>query len=139
MIASWPVTSPSRTVTQDLIDALVELGGYPHPLFHPTPEERAGGRSAPLMGQGVLLLAGGLAEQTGALDDVIALVGLTDVSFRHMVCAGTSVHLVMDLRTTTTTSSGKRRSEYRWTVVDDDGSVVLEATALMLRAPEEAP
>lgn len=136
MIA-WPVTSPSRPITQDLIDTLVRVGGYPHPLFHPTPEDRAAGRAAPLMGQGVLLLAGGLAEQTGALDDVIALVGLGDVSFRHMVRAGTSVHLVMDLRSTTTTSSGKRRSEYLWTVVDGDGTVVLEATAVMLRTPKE--
>lgn len=136
----WPVTSPSRTITQELIDTLVELGGYPHPLFHPTAEERAAGRGAPLMGQGVLLLAGGLAEQSGALDDAIALVGLTDVSFRAMVRAGTAVHLVLDLLATTTTASGKRRSEYRWTVVGDDGAVVLEATAVLLRTPEkEAP
>ena len=136
-MTAWPVTSPSRAITQDLVDTLVRLGGYPHPLFHPTPEERAAGRAAPLMGQGVLLLAGGLAEQTGALDDAIALVGLREVTFRSMVRAGTSVRLVMDLLTTTTTSSGKRRSEYLWTVVDDDGTVVLEATAVLLRTPEE--
>lgn len=137
MSPSWPVTSPPQEVTQDLIDTLVLLGGYPHPLFHPTPEQQADGVSAPLMGQGVLLLAGGLAEQTGELGDVIALVGLSDVRFRAMVRAGARLRLVMDLIGTSAAPSGKRRSEYRWTVLDDHDSVVLEATAAMLRAPEQ--
>lgn len=131
MSASWPVTTDWAAVDQGLIEALVRVGGYTHPLFQ--------GATAPLMGQGVLLLAGGLAERSGALDDVIALIGLTDVRFHRMVHAGRSVRLVMDLGETTTTSSGKRRSEYRWTVEDDEANLVLEATALMLRRPEEEP
>jgi hypothetical protein len=134
---TWPVTSAAQAVDQRLIDTLVEVGGYPHPLFHPTPEQRAQGIGAPLMGQGVLLLAGGLAERSGALDDAIALLGFTDVTFRTMVRAGTTVRLVLDLLSTTPTSSGKRRSEYRWTVLDDADGVVLEATAVMLRTPLE--
>jgi len=138
-VSAGSVTSPTRVVDQALIDALVELGGYPHPLFHPTPEQRAQGQGAPLMGQGVLLLAGGLAEQTGTLDDAIALLGFSDVSFRTMLRAGASVRLVMDHLSTTPTSSGKRRSEYRWTVLDDSDGVVLEATAVLLRTPLEDP
>ena len=139
MTASWPVTTAWTTVDQGLIDSLVRIGGYTHPLFNPAAEERAQGAAAPLMGQGVLLLAGGLAEQSGALDDVIALLGLTDVRFHRMVRAGRALRLVMDQGSTTTTSSGRRRTEYRWTVEDDEANLVLEATALMLRRPEEDP
>ena len=139
MTASWPVTTAWTTVDQELIDSLVRIGGYTHPLFTPTADQRSQGATAPLMGQGVLLLAGGLAERSGALDDVIALIGLADVRFHRMVHAGRSVRLVMDLGETTTTSSGKRRSEYRWTVEDDEANLILEATALMLRRPEPEP
>lgn len=139
MSVSWPVTTSWTTVGQELIDTLVRLGGYTHPLFHPTAEQASRGSSAPLMGQGVLLLAGGLAERSGVLDDAIALIGLTQVRFHSMVRAGRSVRLVIDERATTTTSSGKRRSEYRWTVEDDEANLVLEATALMLRRPAEDP
>jgi len=136
----WPVMTESTKVEQELIDTLVRVGGYTHPLLNPTAEQRSQGAAAPLMGQGMLLLAGGLAEQSGALDDVIALVGFTDVRFHTMVRAGSSVHLVIYLSGTRTTSSGKRLSEYRWTVHDDETNLVLEATALMLRRPEdEAP
>ena len=124
---------------QELIDTLVRVGGYTHPLFRPTEGQRSEGATAPLMGQGVLLLAGGVAEQSGALDDVIALLGLTDVRFHRMVRAGRSLRLVMDRGATTITSSGRRRTEYRWTVEDDEANLVLEATALMLRRPEEDP
>lgn len=133
MSIAWPVTSPEREITEELIDTLVALAGYPHPLFHPAPEQRAAGISAPLMGQGVLLLAGALAEQTGALDDAVALVGLRDVRFHRMVRAGARIRLVMELRSTTPTSSGRRLSEYAWTVFDDDDAAVLDATAIMIR------
>lgn len=133
----WPVITGWARVDQELIDALVRLGGYTHPLFHPTTEQRSRGASAPLMGQGVLLLAGGLAEQSGALDDAIALIGLADVRFHTMVRAGRSVRLVIDEGATTRTSSGKRRSEYHWAVEDDEANLVLQATAIMLRRPAE--
>ncbi len=137
MKTGWPVTTASLPVDQQLIDTLVHAGGYTHPLFHPTAEQRSDGVSAPLMGQGVLLLAGGLAEQSGVLDDVIALLGLGDVRFHTMVRAGCTVRLVIDQGATTAMSNGKRRTEYRWTVRDDQDNIVLEATALMLRRPEE--
>ncbi len=135
--AGWSATSPSCAVTEELVETLVRAGGYRHPLFHPTVEERRAGRSAPLMGQGVLLLAGGLAEQTGALDDAVALVGLENVSFHAMVHAGASLRLVINLLGTAVTASGKQRSEYRWTVLDDRDTVVLEATAVLLRTSNE--
>jgi len=132
-MTSWPVTSPEREVTAELIDTLVQLAGYPHPLFNPTTQQRAQGVTAPLMGQGVLLLAGALAERTGTLEDAVALVGLQDVRFHRMVRAGARIRLVMDLRSTTPTGSGRRRSEYSWTVLDQDDAVVLNATAVLIR------
>ena len=133
MSAGRPVTTEWTTVNQELINTLVRMGGYTHPLFHPT----AAGETAPLMGQGVLLLAGGMAERSGILHDAIALIGLSEVRFHTMVHAGRSLRLVIEEGATTSTSSGKRRTEYHWTVEDDRSARVLEATALLLRRPVE--
>ena len=61
MSGSW-AESPALEVTEDLIATLVDRAGYTHPLFHPPP----GAGGPPLPGQGVLLLMGGLVEQSGA-------------------------------------------------------------------------
>jgi acyl dehydratase len=136
---TWPVTSAEQLLTAELVDSLITLGGYPHPLFHPSPEQRAQGTLPPLMGQGVLLLAGGMAERTGALDDVIAMVGLSDVRFQTMVHAGSRIRLVMDLVSTQTTRSGKRRNALSWLVLDEQDRAVLKATAHMLLHPAQEP
>ena len=137
-MTSPTVTSPTVEVTADLVASLVERGGYTHPLFRPTPAQQASGRSAPLPGQAVLLLAGGLVEQSGALDDAIALVELRSVRFLRMVSAGDVLRVVLAPGRGEPTRSGKLLREDSWTVVDASGEHVLEASAVMLvRGPDE--
>ena len=133
---TWTATSPPLEVSRELIDTLVNVGGYSHPLFNPTPEKLANGVFAPLMGQGVLLLAGGLAERSGAMDDVIALLEFREVRFHAMITAGDRIHVVMTCLATRVTSGGKRVSDYAWAVVDQTGQTVLDAVVVMLRRAE---
>lgn len=130
--ASAPAVSPARAVTAELVETLVALGGYTHPLFHPSATERAAGVAAPLMGQGLLLLAGGLAEQSGALDHAIAMVGMEDVTFHSMVVPGTTIRLELDRRSCRTVSSGRCIEHYAWRLLDSADRLVLEATAVLL-------
>jgi 3-hydroxymyristoyl/3-hydroxydecanoyl-(acyl carrier protein) dehydratase len=123
------VRSPAVPVTEEMVATLVRTGGYTHPLF--------AGADAPLMGQGALLLAGGLAEQSGVLDRAIALVGLENVRFRAMARPGASVSLLMELLDSTPTSHGRHLERYSWTMVDESETVVLDAVALMLTHPRE--
>ena len=127
--------TPAVEVTQPLIDGLVGLGGYTHPLFNPAPGERAAGARAPMPGQGVLLLMGGLVEQSGLLDHAIALIELREVRFRTMVEAGMTLHVELTPGESRETSGGKIVQHYRWVAVDAGGAPVVEATALMLVRP----
>lgn len=129
MSAGTHVRSRAVPVTEDLVATLVRAGGYTHPLF--------AGADAPLMGQGVLLMAGGLAEQSGALDHAIALVGLENVRFRAMARPGASVTLLLKLLEATPTSHGRHLERYSWTVVDQSETVLLDAIVLMLTHPRE--
>lgn len=126
------VETPAVEVTDDLIRTIVTSGGYTHPLFNPTPEQRAEGVTAPLPGQGVLLLAGGLVEQSGLLDSAVALLELRSVAFRSMVRAGMRLRVRLTPGPVRTTRSGKTIQEFTWQVVDDAGTTVVEATAVML-------
>lgn len=131
------IVTPAVTVTQELIDTLVTLGGYTHPLFHPPAEARAAGATAPLMGQGVLLLAGGLVERSGHLDHAIALLGFEEVRFHSMVRAGRTLRVRLAEGPARETSDGRLVQRYVWTVVDDADEPVLVATALMLTHRKE--
>ncbi|TDC64600.1 hypothetical protein E1200_19940 [Actinomadura sp. GC306] len=128
-------STPPVEVTQPLIDGLVGLGGYTHPLFNPGPREWAEGARAPMPGQGILLLMGGLVEQSGLLDHAIALIELREVRFRKMVKAGTTLHVELTPGESSETGSGKIIQHYRWVAVDGAGDPVVEATALMLVRP----
>ena len=77
--------------------------GYTHPLFHPRPAPVA----TPLPGQGVLLLMGGLVEQSGALDDAIALLELRRARFLTSLRAGAALR-VRSSRTAARTTSVAR-------------------------------
>ncbi|WP_190814465.1 hotdog family protein [Saccharopolyspora pogona] len=78
------------------------------------------------------MLAGGLAEQSGALDDAIALVELKSVTFLRMVRAGQVLSLELTPEVERATKSGKVIREYRWLVREHGGDPVMEATAVML-------
>ncbi|WP_157594270.1 hypothetical protein [Streptosporangium amethystogenes] len=125
------MTTPEVEVTQELIDTLVGLGGYTHPLFVP-----AAGSPAPMPGQGVLLLVGGLVERSRMLDEAIALLELREVRFSKMLRAPTTLRVELTPGEARETGSGKVIRHYRWSAIDGSGDQVLEATAVMLmRAP----
>lgn len=119
-------------VTQELIDSIVSTGGYTHRLFNPTTEQQAAGQSAPLPGQGVLLLMGGLLEQSGELDHAVAMVELKNARFLQMVSAGTTLSVELEPTESHETSSGKLIQHYRWTALDGDDTPIAEVHAVML-------
>lgn len=121
-----------------MIDTIVSVGGYTHPLFRkPETGEPSSDDSRPLPGQGVLLLMGGLLEQSGALDHAIALLELKDVRFHRMVRAGARISVLMVPLAASETSSGKTIQNFRWTVFDEQDTPVLEAHAVMLMNKRE--
>ena len=132
------VSTPTVEVTDDLVADLIRRGGYTHPLFNPADDDVDAGRRVPLPGQGVLLIMGGLVEQSGLLDDAIALVELRSVRFLAMVTSGTTLGVRIEELECSTTCSGKSLCVFRWTAVDDKGVPVAEAEAVMLmNRPEQ--
>jgi acyl dehydratase len=129
------VRTASIEITPELIETIISTGGYTHPLFNPTAAQLAAGTTAPLPGQGVLLLMGGLLEQSGALDRAIAMVELKNVRFLQMVTAGSSLSVELEPAESRVTSAGKIIQEYRWTVLDGHDEPVAEARAVMLMHP----
>jgi len=126
-------TTPSRTFTDDDVDALVRLGGYTHPLFTDAAYAAASpfGRR-PIPGEGVLHIMGGLIEQAELLDEsVIALVGFEQVAFRAPGFAGDTVRvecevLDKDARERTGTIT------FAWRCVNQAGELLVETRARML-------
>jgi len=112
-------------VTAELVTDLVRLGGYTHPLF-------TGETAVPVPGQGLLLLMGGLVEQSGLLDHAVALLELRRVRFLAMVYAGSSLRVAIEEQESTPKSGGKALVVYRWTALDPVGRTVAEAEAVML-------
>lgn len=130
------VETPAVEVTAATIETLVSTGGYTHPLF----QRADAGR--PLPGQGLLLLMGGLVEQSGALDHAIAMVEIRRVSFHRMTVAGTTVRVRLEAGASRTTSSGKTLQDWTWTAIDEADDVLATAEVLMLVHPvteEETP
>jgi hypothetical protein len=130
---SSELVTPGVDVTADLVHELIGLGGYTHRLF----QVHGAGQDPPLPGQAVLLLMGGLVEQSGALDDATALLELRRVRFRRMVTPGTSLSVRLSAGAETTTASGKVLREYVWTAVDGAGEILAEAEVLMLMGRRE--
>jgi acyl dehydratase len=130
MSGTW-AESPALEVTDDLVATLVDRAGYTHPLFHPPP----GSGGPPLPGQGVLLLMGGLVEQSGALDDAVALLELRRARFHTPLRAGTTLRVRIEPAGSRTTSRGKVVQDFRWTGVDAAGATVAEVEAVMLMGP----
>ncbi len=126
------VTTPSVQITEDLIETLVGAGGYTHSLF------RAGDPARrPLPGQAVLLLMGGLVEQSGVLDHAVALLEMRSVRFNAMVRPGTRLRVEVDGAAPEPTREGRARQWLTWTAYDEE-MVVAEAEVLMLvRAADE--
>jgi acyl dehydratase len=115
-------------VTEAHVAELVDRGGYTHPLF----DVATHGAATPLPGQAVLLLAGGLVEQSGVLDGAVALLELKSVSFSAMVRAGEEIRVRVTPGPWRTSSSGKVLQEFTWRVISSADATVLTAGVLMM-------
>jgi hypothetical protein len=125
--------TPAVEVTEELRRAAVDLGGFTHPLFTRPAEVRLP-QGSPLPGQAVLLLMGGLVEQSGQVDDVIALTGLREVSFLRPAVPGDALHVEVEVLRQTPRSAGRAVREMRWTAVNGAGQTLAEALVTMLVA-----
>jgi hypothetical protein len=128
--------STTTTITPELIGDLVRLGGYVHPLFQPGGADHLEG-GTPLPGQAVLLIMGGLAEQSGELDDAIAMVEIGHVKFHRMVTAGMQLHLAIEPGDSRPTRRGDIIRHYRWIALDESAAAVAEANVVMLMSSPE--
>ena len=125
-----PPATPQVVIDADLVDTLIGRGGYTHPLFQRVPGGDADG--PPLPGQAVVLLLGGLVEQSGLLDDAIALLELRRARFHRMVKAGTTLRVRIERVASRVTSRGTQVVDFRWTGIDADDEPVAEVEAVML-------
>lgn len=108
--------------------------GYVFPLF--SDEEfarRAGFPAIPIPGELVLLLLGGLAEQTGAFDETtIALTALDGVRFQRPCLVGDRIRLEMEVAGKELSASGRRGFvTFAWTCLNQRDETVLEARATL--------
>jgi hypothetical protein len=123
--------TPAVAVTEQLRADLVRLGGFTHPLFT-RPEKVMLPEGSPLPGQAVLLLMGGLVEQSGRLDDAIALLGMREVRFRRPAIPGTRIRVTVEVVSCSPYSPGRAVCEMRWDAADDTGAALAQATVQML-------
>ena len=122
--------TPARTITEADVQQLVEAGGYTHPLFtdHEFAAASPFGR-APLPGQAVLLLMGGLIEQSDRFDETtIALLGFEEVRFRKPAFAGDT----LDVEVLVVEKEPRGAIVFLWSARNRSGDVVCEARARML-------
>lgn len=115
--------TPSVEITKQLATELVRLGGYTHPLFA-DPDF--------IPGQAVLLLLGGLVEQTDRFDEtVVAMLGMDDVKFTAPARVGDTIQATVEVleenRRETT-----RTLVMAWTAINQDNVKVAESTVTML-------
>lgn len=122
------VETTAVTLDRDLVETLVSRGGYTHPLF----DVVAHGDATPLPGQGVLLLAGGLVEQSGVLDEAVAMLEIKSVRFNQMVRAGDDLRVRVTPGEWRETSSRKFVQQFAWVVLTGDDDVVAQADVVML-------
>ena len=121
-------------ITEELRSTLVRVGNYTHPPFSDLEVAKKSGMPAlPLPGQALLLLAGGAAENSGLIDDAIALVGLSETLFLKPAFAGDSVTLELtELDRTTTSKGDKTIANFSWRITNQSGEILATTTAAML-------
>lgn len=124
---SVTLTSPDRLLTVDDLRVCVEVGGYVHPLFE-NPDAQT-----PFPGQALLLICGGLVEQTDGLpEDIIALVELNHVRFQAMATPPVTVRVRIEIHDPRPTSRPDRvLYPMTWTLLSDEAEH-LQAEILML-------
>ena len=121
-------------ITEELRSTLVRVGNYTHPLFSDLEVAKNSGMPAlPLPGQALLLLAGGAAENSGLIDDAIALVGLNETLFLKPAFAGDFVTLELtELDRTPTSKGDKAIANFSWRITNQSGEISATTTATML-------
>ena len=121
-------------ITEELRSTLVRVGNYTHPLFSDLEVAKGSGMPAlPLPGQALLLLAGGAAENSGLIDDAIALVGLSETLFLKPAFAGDYVTLELtELDRTPTSKGDKAIANFSWRITNQSGEILATTTATML-------
>lgn len=127
--------TPSRTIDDEAVRALITHGGFTHPLFtDPAFAAASAFGRTPLPGQAVLMVMGGLLEQSGRFDDnVIALTGFDTVRFLRPMFAGDTVRTDVEVVGKEDTPSGDRGVlVMAWRCIKGGGEPVAEATARML-------
>jgi acyl dehydratase len=127
--------TPARTLDDETVHALIAHGGFTHPLF--TDAEFAastGFGGIVLPAQAVLMVMGGLVEQSGRFDrTTIALTGFDSVRFLKPVSAGDTIRTEVEVLGKEDTPSGARGVlVMSWRCVKGGGEPVAEATVRML-------
>jgi acyl dehydratase len=128
------ISSPSFRLEAQRAQEVLRWAGYVHPLFtSPDYAETVGLAPGIVPGELVLLLLGGLAEQTGVFDETtIALAEFESVKFKKPARAGDTVRLEMELLKKHTSPSGRRGFlTFRWTCLDQSDELVLETNAVL--------
>lgn len=113
---SVALVSPNRLLTVEDLRTCVEVGGYVHPLFQ-DPDSQT-----PFPGQALLLMCGGLVEQTAGLPhSIIALLEISEVRFQEMVIPPLTVQVRIDVHDFRSTSRPDRvLYPMTWTLVSDE-------------------
>ena len=127
-------SSPTFQLASDRVTEIIGWAGYVHPLFtDPDYPKRVGFSGRIVPGELVLLVLGGLAEQTGVFDETtLALVELASVEFKKPAITGDSVRLNMEVVKKHASSSGRRGFvTFKWTCLDQADEIVLVAYAVL--------
>lgn len=125
--------SPELVLREDAAE-VTAWAGYVFPLFTDVDfARRAGFPGRPLPGELVLLLLGGLAEQTGVFDETtIALIGMDGVRFLKPCVPGDTIRLEMEVTGKELSGSGRRGFvTFAWTCTNQRDERVLEASATL--------
>lgn len=127
-------TSSTFQLEAERAREIIGWAGYVHPLFaDPAYPATVGMSGGVVPGELVLLLMGGLAEQTGVFDETtIALVEFESVKFKKPAIGGSTLRLNMELRKKVASSSGRHGFlTFRWICLDQADEVLLEADAVL--------
>ena len=128
-------STPSVTIDDAMVKELIATGGYTHPLFtDPSYAAATTFGKTPLPGQAILLLLGGLVEQSGRFDEtVVALIGIDSVEFLAPAFAGDTLTGEVEVLGKEPSASGKRGTVVMaWRCRNGHGQQLLESTTRML-------
>jgi acyl dehydratase len=121
-------------ITEEIRSSLVRIGNYTHPLFSDlTVAKNSNMNSLPLPGQALLLLAGGAVENSGELDDAIALLELVETSFSKPAFTGDSITVeISKIDRKVTSDSEKSIDTFSWAITNQNGDLLAKTVVKML-------